>query len=661
MALVYRPEIDGLRAVAVLPVILFHAGFAGFSGGYVGVDVFFVISGFLITSLLLADLDAGRFSLLNFYTRRARRILPALYLVVLVCIPFAWFWLLPTQFADFGKSVAAIGVFISNIEFYNLQGYFGPAAEEMPLLHTWSLSVEEQFYVAFPIILFLLWRYKWRSVSITVPVLMACLLVSFVISDWASGARPSGNFYLIPTRAWELLVGAMCAFALKSRNGASLNAVEQGIQNKIGANLGGVIALAGITMIGLAVFLFSEDTPFPSRYALLPVGGTALIILFAAPGTLAGRLLALPPIVGIGLISYSAYLWHQPLLAFYRVQHIEEQVQILIALIVAAFVLAFLTWLFVEKPMRSGRLSFFKTPRQVLTLSAAFSVFLVATGVTINKNDGFRHRFDQLNQLGYEWDNRAIRNESWSILREMAGDERYRATSNAYDRIAEFDPEDNRENMLIVGNSHSKDFFNILYFSELAADKFELARFGTQIRRIAGQHDLYDTNLYEQADRIVLITEYSKNDIDALSGVVDRMLKDGKRVILVTQMPEFPGKKHRTLADEVIIPILRKTDEIRTASVAAETAEMINRQYWDYIQEHGQFSEIDQKIRSVAQQAGVPVLDRRDSICDAEKQLCFAVSENLTKYLYDQSHLSLPGAEFSARLLDSTNWVDALE
>ncbi|MEM7461830.1 MAG: acyltransferase family protein [Pseudomonadota bacterium] len=661
MSLVYRPEIDGLRAVAVLPVIMFHAGIAGFSGGYVGVDVFFVISGFLITSLLLADLDSGKFSLLNFYTRRARRILPALYLVVLICIPFAWYWLLPTQFADFGKSVAAIGVFISNIEFYNLQGYFGPAAEEMPLLHTWSLSVEEQFYVVFPIVLFLLWQYKWRSVSITVPVLLACLLLSFAISDWASGARPSGNFYLIPTRAWELLVGALCAFALKSRNGASLNAVNSGAQDNIALKFGGVIAFAGIAMIGLAVFLFSEDTPFPSRYALLPVGGTALIILFASPGSVAGRLLALRPMVAIGLISYSAYLWHQPLLAFYRVQHIDEQVQVLIALIAAAFVLAFLTWRFVEKPMRSGQLSFFKTPRQVLTLSAAFSVLLVTVGVTINKSDGFRYRFDQLNQLGYEWDNRAIRKDSWSILRGMAGDERYRATSNAYDRIAEFDPEDNRENMLVVGNSHSKDFFNILNFSELAADKFELARFGAQIRRIAGQHDLYDSKLYEQADRIVLITEYSKNDIDTLPGVVDRMLEDEKQVILVTNMPEFPGKKHRTLADDIIIPILRNTDEDLTEPVAAQTAEMINRQYWYHIQMHDPFSEIDQKIRSAAQQAGVPVLDRRDSICDPDKQLCYAVSDNLTKYLYDQSHLSLPGARFSARLLDSTNWIDALE
>ena len=193
--MIYRPEIDGLRALAVLPVILFHAGFSAFSGGYVGVDVFFVISGYLITSIIIYEIADEKFTILNFYERRARRILPALFFVMAACIPFAWFWFLPEDLIKFSQSLIAVSAFVSNILFWKQSGYFAGATELMPLLHTWSLAVEEQYYILFPIFLMIAWRLGLRFIIVTLAFIF---LFSLMLADWASVHYPSPNFYLLP-------------------------------------------------------------------------------------------------------------------------------------------------------------------------------------------------------------------------------------------------------------------------------------------------------------------------------------------------------------------------------------------------------------------------------------------------------------------------------
>jgi peptidoglycan/LPS O-acetylase OafA/YrhL len=200
--------------VAVLPVILFHAGFDAFAGGYVGVDVFFVISGYLITTIILTDLERGRFSIRGFYERRARRILPALFFVMLCCVPFAWMWMVPQQFETFGLSLIAVSLFVSNILFWQTTGYFEPRADENPLLHTWSLAIEEQFYIGFPVLLLLLWRFG-RSPTFWVVVVLSAF--SLLLAEYGSRHHPEPNFYLLPTRAWELGAGAICAFLMHGR------------------------------------------------------------------------------------------------------------------------------------------------------------------------------------------------------------------------------------------------------------------------------------------------------------------------------------------------------------------------------------------------------------------------------------------------------------
>lgn len=300
----YRREIDGLRAVAVLPVILFHAKVPFFDGGYVGVDVFFVISGFLITSIILGELEAGRFSLAVFYERRARRILPGLLLVIAVSVPVGWLVLPPGELTVFSRSIAAVALFSSNFFFWQDGAYFATAAEVKPLLHTWSLAVEEQYYLLFPLIVMATWRFGRRRLGW---LLALGAGVSLLASQIASVRFPNANFFFSPTRAWELAIGA--GLALPRPDSAS-NALSRPVRE--------MLAAVGLSLILLAVLMFDSDTKLPSVLGLVPTCGAALVIVCARPDTIIGRYLATRLMVGIGMISYGAYLWHQPVFAFVR-------------------------------------------------------------------------------------------------------------------------------------------------------------------------------------------------------------------------------------------------------------------------------------------------------------------------------------------------------
>jgi len=301
----YRREIDGLRALAIAPIILFHAGFGIFQGGYLGVDIFFVISGYLITSILLRDLQLDRLALANFYERRARRILPALFLVMGVCLLVAPFVMLPAEMKALAKSLIAVATFSSNLLFWRESGYFDISGDFKPLLHTWSLAVEEQFYLLYP--LFLLAISRWARTRLAL-LLAAVGLLSLALAHWAAFHRAGADFYLLPTRAWELLMGALAGYYLTNRKGSPHQAAD------------GALALIGIVCTVVPVFLFSAATPHPSAYTLLPTLGAAMVILFARPDNFAGLILGSWPLVELGLISYSAYLWHQPIFAFTRIQ-----------------------------------------------------------------------------------------------------------------------------------------------------------------------------------------------------------------------------------------------------------------------------------------------------------------------------------------------------
>lgn len=380
----YRREIDGLRALAVLPVILFHAGFETFSGGFVGVDIFFVISGYLITTIIIEELGQGRFSIVNFYERRARRIFPALFLVIFICIPFAWLWLLPNDMKNFSRSLVAIPVFASNILFWHESGYFDTSAELKPLLHTWSLAVEEQYYVFFPLFLILLWRFGKQRIFI---LLVAICIFSFALAQWGSLARPAAAFFLLPTRAWELLIGAITAFYLSRTDRTEFN-----------RSVGEIGGYLGLVLILFSIFIYSKATPFPGFYALIPTVGSVLIVLFATQQTTVGKvILGNKAFVKIGLISYSAYLWHQPLFAFARHKSLlESQSQpnenIFVFLTIVSLIIAYASRKYIENPFRSKK----KLSKKTIFFSIALaSIFLILVGIFGIYSQGYSSRLPE--------------------------------------------------------------------------------------------------------------------------------------------------------------------------------------------------------------------------------------------------------------------------
>ena len=363
--LAYRPEIDGLRALAVLLVICYHMGQSSSAldwlpGGLVGVDVFFVISGYLITGIILRRLKAGNFSIVEFYERRMRRIIPSLLLVMLVSLPFGYVYLFPRPFYEYAQSIQAAIFFVSNVFFWRLDAYTAEASQFQPFLHTWSLSVEEQYYLIFPVSILLTLRLFPRHL---LTVLLAAFFLSLTVSIWGGDLHPQATFYLLPTRGWELLAGAILA-KLELDNGRSN--FDQGV---------GLLSGIAVLLIVVPAAIFGDQLETPGVYSLLPVTGASIIIWFAQPQSLVTRAMSSPVPVGIGLISYSAYLWHQPVLVFSRIVATDVirpgDVLMQVAL---AFVLAYVSWLFIERPFRN---------QSLITVRQAGTILLTAAAVVI--------------------------------------------------------------------------------------------------------------------------------------------------------------------------------------------------------------------------------------------------------------------------------------
>jgi peptidoglycan/LPS O-acetylase OafA/YrhL len=373
----YRADIDGLRAVAIVPVVLFHAGASFFSGGFVGVDVFFVISGFLITGLIRHEIDTGRFSLVNFYERRVRRLLPALFAMLLVVTVSAAWLLLPADLADYAKSVLATSLFASNFLFWQEAGYFGRAAEEMPLLHTWSLAVEEQFYILFPLFLtFIAGRTRKPYVAATALV----TAVSFALCAVGVAVERDAAFYLAPARAWELGLGALLAL------GAIPVAHRRDVRS--------VVGLLGLGALLCSVTLYTPATVFPGMTALLPCLGTAAIIWAGSGGhSVVGDALSARPVVLTGLVSYSLYLWHWPLLTLGRYYAVRDLTVLETSLLLTlAVVAAVASWRYVERPFRgkSGLLE----RRQLFTAAATLMGVAVVASTAAIVAEGWPARSD---------------------------------------------------------------------------------------------------------------------------------------------------------------------------------------------------------------------------------------------------------------------------
>ncbi len=427
--------------------MLFHAGIPFLPGGFVGVDIFFVISGYLITSLIHFEVLEDKFSLWAFYERRMRRILPALFLVIAATFVFSWLWMVPGRLVDFGKSVLAVCAFISNLYFWKATDYFAPNAEMQPLLHTWSLAVEEQFYIVFPVLFFLLFKFARRWL---IPILLVLAVASFALAQWGRFSLPETRFFLPHTRAWELLLGAVLALAMAKWPVLKRSLCEP-------------MAALGLILIGVSLFAINREMQYPSAVTLLPTLGTVLIIAFATPHTVVGKLLATPLLVGTGLISYSAYLWHQPLFALARLhEQGKPPMPVMLALCLVSLGLAYVTWRFVEQPFRNRQ----KMKRPLFLGFALVSLFAVTgAAATVVLNAGFEQRFlarlDDKSRTDYALILEAIASEQRTTLYDdgackfsqpgidKAFEERFAQCAQKFGAAT-----------LVVGDSHAMDFFN---------------------------------------------------------------------------------------------------------------------------------------------------------------------------------------------------------
>jgi len=351
--LAYRPEIDGLRAIAVSAVILYHAqisifGHQPFKGGFIGVDIFFVISGYLITSIILKELvTTGTFSFKHFYERRIRRILPVLLFVMLVSFPFAWMYLSPSNLVEFSKSILYSLGFSSNFYFHYSGLEYSVEGLRHPFLHTWSLSVEEQYYILFPIVLLVTFKYFRKYL---VHVLILGFIISLGLAEWTSRNYPSASFYFLHTRIWELLAGSLLAYFEINNGHRSKN-----------ETLNLILPTIGLILIGQSILFFNDEMFHPSFYSLSPIIGVCLIVWFSNKNELITKILSSKLFVGIGLISYSLYIWHYPIFVFTaKLRFAEGNIFIKLLMGIFVLILSIISYYFIEKPFRGTKIKFKK-------------------------------------------------------------------------------------------------------------------------------------------------------------------------------------------------------------------------------------------------------------------------------------------------------------
>ena len=644
----YRPEIDGLRAIAVAAVILFHAGFALFGGGFVGVDVFFVISGFLITSIIVEELKTGRFSVLRFYERRARRILPALFTVMAACVPFAYRLLSPDDLKDFAQSLAAICLFASNVLFWGESGYFDTQAELKPLLHTWSLAVEEQFYVLFPLLLLVAWRLGRRFLLVLIGAIAA---LSFITSVEEVKNFPSAAFYLLPSRAWQLLVGALASFVADRWPSVALRQPAVRLASE-------AFGWGGMAMIVMALFLFDEQTPFPGLNAALPTVGTVLVLLGASDRTSVGRMLAWRPLVGLGLISYSAYLWHQPLFAFTKHALLADlPTDLAIVLCAVTIVLACLSWRYVEQPFRDRSLI---SRGMVFALSAAGMAAFVGLGFI-----GYRMS-DQITQV-------RLRSVDPARRSQFRTRESLVADRNAF--VAQFLPaagndfsnDPTTKKILILGDSVSEDLYSALMVnSELFP--------GIEFRRL-----MLDEPCMQAAAQLVAQGELPAAIDEKTCRVALERLRDGPLlqaadvIVLCSNWPRYITHSTHEGGIELAEALAARGRQVRIVGLmsiqeASSTAFLALKNGLTVEQANGvayhtvQRSKIEKPnadARGVASRfENVRYLDKEAVFCDDETNRTLLYDADGQMLFADNFHLTTLGGRYFGRQIAALHWFD---
>ena len=636
----YRADVDGLRAVAVLLVVGFHAFPSVVTGGYVGVDIFFVISGFLITGLLLDDLKRKQFSFVGFYARRIRRIFPALLVVLAVCLTAGWILLLPREFSSLGINVFGGAAFSSNLVLLSQTGYFDVSAAEKPLLHLWSLGVEEQFYIFWPFILMLAFS---RRVSI---LFAACILfaLSFAASLAVIGTPTA--FYLPVTRAWELMIGG--ALAAAGSTGAEswlrqrCEQVRSALTQKMPARLVAIAsfpdlyAVTGIALIAIAVGALNKNSSFPGWLALLPTLGAALIL--TSGGAWLNRVFfANPTVVFVGLISYPLYLWHWPLLSFATIaEPTGTTPQIRSAAVLCAFGLAWLTYRWIERPIRTGA----RLPIKVIALCVAMTA-MGAAGLTVFERQGLPERIPA-----------AIRDITTIPLDEVADWRLHTCLLETDDKASQFTSDcldhGRRPLLLLWGDSNAAALYPGLKRLQQSVD-FGLAQYTTagcppllsfpvqgRPRCVENNDFVFATLSNVHPDVVVLYSAWNYGDVyPRLSELITKLRAlQIPRIIVMGPPPIWDGGLPKAAYDYYRTDPLHRLPPLRSSFRVADA-------WYGY----------EKAFRARVQEMGVDYISSWDALCNGKECQTRPPNDASQLMAFDYAHLTIPGAVYLAKLI----------
>ena len=654
----YRPEIDGLRAIAVISIILYHTKIVlnntdWFEGGFIGVDIFFVISGYLITRIIFHEIIIyGSFNFLNFYERRIRRILPMLFFVIFISMPFAWHKLFPADFVNYSNSIIASIFFVSNYFFYfNGMEYGSTNSLLLPLLHTWSLSIEEQFYLIAPISLLIIYKFLRSHILL---LLIIFSLLSFLFAILMQEYNPKLNFYVSLSRFWELLLGSLIVYLELNYKIPS---------NKITRY---IFPLLGLSLILYSIFFFNEQTPHPSFNTLIPVIGTALIIIFCSEENKDGiinKILSSKPFVSMGLISYSAYLWHFPVLAFSRINSIEPSNHYKIWFLIFILLISTLSYHFIEKPFRNK--NFIKIRQLILILIA--SILIAVSIFTLSKyKNGFPERFPKEGWVNFEINTTNLKKDFWKKFDE--------------NKISLSKPQPQKINVYIFGNSHSgdaldallyaKDFYKEFHFLKTSKTE-EISCFDERDSRFdAKRNALYESEAYKNTDIFIISSrffdikcdkklDHSPTDLDGLNYLIPKLKRDGKKIIILGNTLVLDKIEGKWLEEYIYLRAVNdKTDSFLSFESFNYYKNIAEKKAYEL--QNNLNIKTNKKLQNFSLKNEIGYFERRKLFCNTNTKRCAVFSEDGSRLRYDYGHLTTEGKKKFSELLRKSNFKSIL-
>ena len=624
----YSPEIDSLRAISVVAVIIYHAkiyffGHLFFAGGYYGVDIFFVISGYLITSKIFDDLRNKKFSFKNFYLKRARRILPALFFVIILSFILSWFSLMPTQYIDFAKSVLFTLGFVSNYYFYFSGLEYGAIIGLLkPILHTWSLGIEEQFYIIFPLFLLIFYKHFKKYI---LSIFILIFLFSFVFAVYFANTNAIFNFFLLPSRIWELLAGSIIFF-IKIKN-----------EINVSKNFSNFTTFIGLILILISFNIIYDVQPTPNFKTLIPIIGSILIICFYKKEGFLNKFFINKFFLWIGLTSYSLYLLHYPIFAHVRSLRLATDVMEFSFVALLIFLLSSFSYFFIERPFRNKKIisdKFFLT--LIIIVASVISAFSL---LTIN-NKGFENRFPSTNT--YSLDNQKYLREV-NNLKYVLG-------------IPNFINKD-KLNVLIIGDSHGRGTFNALKLNEEIFSDFEFSILDTEIyclTTIKSNFKICDNymsklqkNIFLESDIVILSSAYSDLDLENINISINNLIHYDKEIIIASNKPGFYFKNYKSLADEFFIQNkkLPKGTQLRK----------LKKEYFKSLDK--ETLKINNRLERIAQNYNFRYLDLQEIVCNTKEKICDFITAGGQKINFDDFHYTVDGARFIGKRIQELNFL----